>query len=55
MKLTIKGTAKEIADFAYLLQSQRELKRKPYSDETELVPIIRNASSHKRGKKSKRA
>lgn len=55
MKLIIKGSAKEIADFAFLLQSQRKMKRKTYSNEPELVPIIQNVSSHKHGKKSRRA
>ncbi len=54
MKIVITGSAKEIADFAFLLQSQRELRRKPYTNETELLPVIRNASSRKRGKKTKR-
>ena len=53
MKVIIKGSAKEIADFAFLLQSQREVRRKPYTNETELLPVIRN-SSRKRGKKTKR-
>lgn len=39
MKLIIKGTEKEIADFVYLLQSQRKVERKPYSDKNEFVPI----------------
>lgn len=39
MKLIIKGTEKEIADFVYLLQSQRKVERKPYSDKKELVPV----------------
>lgn len=55
MKLIVKGSAKEIADFAFLLQSQRKMKRKAYSNEPELVPIIQNASSHKRGKKTRHA
>ena len=55
MKVIIKGSAKEIADFTFLLQSQREVRRKPYTNETELQPVIRNASSRKRGKKTKRA
>ena len=40
MKIVITGSAKEIADFAFLLQSQRELRRKPYTNETELLPVI---------------
>lgn len=55
VKLIVKGSAKEIADFAFLLQSQRKMKRKAYSNEPELVPIIQNASSHKRGKKTRHA
>ena len=54
MKVIIKGSAKEIADFTFLLQSQREVRRKPYTNETELQPVIRNAFSRKRGKKTKR-
>lgn len=40
MKIVITGSAKEIADFAFLRQSQREVRRKPYTNETELLPVI---------------
>ena len=45
MTVFIEGSAKEIADLAFLLQCRRELKRKPYSDEQELTPIIRNGEN----------
>lgn len=38
----IEGTPKEIADFVFLQQSQRQLVRAPYSNETELIPIVEN-------------
>lgn len=44
MTVFIEGSAKEIADLAFLLQCQREMKRKPYSDEQELTPSIRNGN-----------
>lgn len=40
MEITINGSTKEISDLLYLLQRQREVKRKPYSDEQELIPVI---------------
>ena len=55
MKLIVKGSAKEIADFVFLLQSQRKMKRKAYSNEPELIPIIQNDSSRKHDKKSRHA
>lgn len=45
MQIFIEGNAKEIADLAFLLQCQRELKRKPYSDDLELNPAIRDSVS----------
>ena len=47
MKIIVKGSAKEIADFAFLLQSQRKLNRKAYSNEPELVPIIHDGSCYR--------
>lgn len=43
MKVTIKGTEKEIADLVVLLQNQRVV-RKPYSDEF-TVGVLTDASS----------
>lgn len=42
MEITINGSPKEIADLVYLLQCQRQVKRKPYSYEQELIPVISN-------------
>lgn len=47
MEITIKGTEKEIADFVYLLQSQRILVRKPYTDNYELKPCQNENNSSK--------
>lgn len=48
MQVFIEGTAKEIADIVFLLQCQREMKRKPYSDELEPTPIIRDGETETR-------